>query len=221
MDTTLSLLIIVASYLIGSIPVAYLAGRILKGIDIRQYGSANVGASNVYQSVARWAVVPVGLAQIGLPMAGIGLAKGLDQPLGVQVLAGLAALLGAVGPVFLRFSGGRGVGASIGFMLMLTPLTLAVFTIVSLAGVALRSVPLAVGLGIAVAPLSSLVVDGPGEIAAGCLAMAVIVFAKRLLTNRGALPEGAAWRQVMLNRLLFDRDVRDRDEWVRRGLQQD
>jgi glycerol-3-phosphate acyltransferase PlsY len=62
--TAVSLLIIFASYLIGSIPIAYLAGRILKGIDIRRYGSANVGASNVYQSVARWAVVPVGVAQI-------------------------------------------------------------------------------------------------------------------------------------------------------------
>jgi glycerol-3-phosphate acyltransferase PlsY len=221
MDTAFSLLIILASYLIGSIPIAYLAGRILKGIDIRQYGSANVGASNVYQSVARWAVVPVGLAQIGLPMAGIGLAKALDQAPAVQALAGVAALLGAIWPVFLGFSGGRGITSSIGFMLMLTPITLVVFTAVSLVGVTLRSVPLAVGLGILVAPLSALVVDGPGAIAAGCLAMAVIVFAKRLLAKKGAPPEGLAWPEVMLNRLLFDRDVRDRDEWVRRGLHQD
>lgn len=220
-ETTVSLLIIFASYLIGSIPVAYLAGRILKGIDIRRYGSANVGASNVFQSVARWAVVPVGVAQIGLAMAAIGLAKAFDQALGVQVLAGLAALLGAVWSVYLGFGGGRGVGASIGFMLMLTPITLAVFTAVSLVGVALRSIPLAVGMGIAVAPLSALIFEGPGVIAAGCLAMAVIVFAKRLLTNERSLPEGPAWRQVMLNRLLFDRDVRNRDEWVRRGLRQD
>ena len=220
-ETTVSLLIIFASYLIGSIPIAYLAGRILKGIDIRRYGSANVGASNVYQSVARWAVVPVGVAQIGLAMAAIGLAKALDQALGVQVLAGVAALLGAVWSVYLGFGGGRGVGASIGFMLMLTPITLAVFTAISLVGVALRSIPLAVGLGIAVAPLSALIFDGPGEIAAGCLAMAVIVFAKRLLTNERSLPQGPARREVMLNRLLLDRDVRNRDEWVRRGLRQD
>jgi len=220
-ETAVSLLIIFASYLIGSIPIAYLAGRILKGIDIRRYGSANVGASNVYQSVARWAVVPVGVAQIGLAMAAIGLAKALDQALGVQVLAGVAALLGAVWSVYLGFSGGRGVGASIGFMLMLTPITLAVFTAVSLVGVALRSIPLAIGLGIAVAPLSALIFEGPGVIAAGCLAMAVIVFAKRLLTNERSLPEGPARREVMLNRLLFDRDVRNRDEWVRRSLRQD
>ena len=62
------MLVVAASYLIGAIPVAYVAGR-LKGIDIRQYGSANVGASNVYQSVARWAVVPVG---VGADCAGDG-----------------------------------------------------------------------------------------------------------------------------------------------------
>ncbi len=220
-ETAVSLLIVLASYLIGSIPVAYLAGRILKGIDIRRYGSANVGASNVYQTVARWAVVPVGIAQIGLAVAGIGLAKALDQALGMQVLAGTAALLGAVWSVFLGFSGGRGVGASIGFLLMLTPITLIVFTAISLAGVALRSIPLAVGLGIAMAPLSALIFDGPGAIAAGCLAMAGIVLTKRLLTNERSLPQGSGWRQVMLNRLLFDRDIRNRDQWVRRGLHQD
>ena len=220
-ETAVSLLVILTSYLIGSIPIAYLAGRILKGTDIRRYGSANVGASNVYRSVARWAVAPVGLAQIGLAMAAIGLAKALDEELGVQALAGLAALLGAVWSVYLGFSGGRGVGAAIGFMLMLTPMTLAVFTIVSLVGVALRSVPLAVGLGIAAAPLSALIFDGPGAIAAGCLAMAGIVLTKRLLTNERSLPQGPARREVLLNRLLFDRDVRDRDEWVRRGLRQD
>ncbi len=217
----MALLIILAAYLIGSIPVAYLAGRALKGIDIRQYGSANVGASNVYQSVARWAVVPVGVAQIGQAMAGIGLAKGLDQELGVQVLAGLAVLLGAAWSVFLVFSGGRGIATSIGFMLMFTPATLVVFTVVSLLGVAARSIPLAVGLGIAVAPLSALVFEGPGAIAAGCLGMAGIVFMKRLVANRGGSPAGLEWREVMLNRLLFDRDVRDRDTWVRRGLEED
>jgi glycerol-3-phosphate acyltransferase PlsY len=216
-----ALLIILVAYLIGSIPVGYLWGRALRGIDLRQYGSGNVGASNVYQAVARWAVVPVGLAQIGLAMAAIGLAKALDQELTVQVLAGLAAMLGAVWSVYLAFSGGRGIAASIGFMLMFTPITLAVFTVVSLLGVAARSIPLAVGLGIALAPLSALIVDGPGAIAAGCLGMAGIVFTKRLVANRGASPETREWREVLLNRLLFDRDVRDRDQWIRRGLGED
>ena len=210
-------LVVLAGYLIGAIPVAYIAGR-LKGIDIRRYGSANVGASNVYQSVAHWAVVPVGLAQIAMAMAGIGLAKLLDQDLSVQVAAGAAALVGACWSVYLRLAGGRGIGASIGFMLFLTPITLVVFIVVSTVGVFARNVPLGVGAAIAVAPLSSLVVDGPGAIALGCLCMAIIIFTKRLLGNPGVRAEGVSRREVLLNRLLFDRDIRNRDEWVRKGL---
>lgn len=67
------------------------------------------------------------------------------------------------------------------------------------------------------APLTSLVVDGPGAIALGCLCMAII-FIKRLLGNPGVRAKGVSWRDVMLNRLLFDRDIRNRDEWVRKGL---
>lgn len=212
-----ALLVVLAGYLVSAVPIAYIAGR-LKGIDIRRYGSANVGASNVYQSVARWAVVPVGLGQIALAMAGIGLAKLLDQDLGVQVAAGVAALVGACWSVYLRFAGGRGIGASIGFMLFLTPVTLAVFVVVSLAGVFARNAPLGVGAAIVVAPLSSLIIDGPGAIALGCACMAAIIFAKRVLGNPGVRAEGVPRRKVLLNRLLFDRDVRDRDEWVRKGL---
>jgi len=210
------ILVVLAAYLIGSIPIAYIFGRAIRGIDLRQYGSANVGASNVYQSVARWAVVPVGLLEIAQGMAGIMLAKFLDQDLGVQVAAGLAAITGQAWSVFLGFSGGRGIGPSIGFMLGLAPPVLAAFTVISLLGWPLHSFPLSVGVAIALTPLASLIADGAGPVAAGCLGMALIVFTKRLLTNRIGLPADQDWRDVLLNRLLFDRDVRDRDEWVRR-----
>jgi glycerol-3-phosphate acyltransferase PlsY len=216
-DTGVAIGVVAAGYLIGAIPVAYIAGR-LKGIDIRRYGSANVGASNVYQSVAHWAVVPVGIAQIAIAMAAIGLAKLVDQDLSVQVAAGVVALVGACWSIYLRFAGGRGIAASLGFMLYLTPITLGVFTVISMAGVFAKQVPLGVGLAIAAAPISSVIVDGPGPIALGCLCMALVIFTKRLLGNPGVRAEGVSRREVLLNRLLFDRDIRDRDEWVRKGL---
>jgi len=209
-------LVVLAAYLIGAIPIAYVFGRAIKGIDLREYGSANVGASNVYQSVARWAVVPVGLLEIGQGMAGIMLAKLLGQDLGLQVAAGLAAIMGQTWSVFLGFSGGRGIGPSVGFMLGLAPPVLAAFIVISLLGWPVRSFPLTVGVAIALTPLASLIIDGAGPVAAGCVGMAAIVFAKRLLTNRPGLPAEQDWRDVLLNRLLFDRDLRDRDEWVRR-----
>jgi glycerol-3-phosphate acyltransferase PlsY len=218
-----SAVIVVAAYLVGAIPVAYIFGRALKGIDLREYGSANVGASNVYRSVAGWAVVPVGLLEIAQGMAGVMLAKFLGQDLEVQVVAGLAAIAGQAWSVFLRFSGGRGIGPSIGFMLGLSPPVLATFIVISLLGWPLRSFPLTVGVAIGLTPLASAIIDGAGPVVAGCLGMALIVFAKRLLTNRiglpgqqAGLPEGQDWRDVLLNRLLFDRDLRERDAWVHR-----
>ena len=210
------ILVVLAAYLIGAIPIAYVFGRAIRGIDLRQYGSANVGASNVFQSVARWAVVPVGLLEIAQGMAGVMLAKFLGQDLGVQVAAGLAAVAGEAWSVFLGFNGGRGIGPSIGFMLGLAPPVLATFTVISLLGWPLHSFPLSVGVAIALAPLASLITGSANVVAVGCLGMALIVFAKRLLTNRIGLPADQDWRDVLLNRLLFDRDVRDRDEWVHR-----
>jgi len=132
------------------------------------------------------------------------------------VVAGLAAIAGQTWSVFLGFSGGRGIGPSIGFMLGLAPPVLAAFIVISLLGWPLRNFPLTVGVAIALTPLASLITDGAGPVAAGCLGMALIVFAKRLVTNRIGLPAEQDWRDVLLNRLLFDRDLRDRDEWVRR-----
>ncbi len=210
------ILLTVGSYLIGAVPVAYLAGRLLRGIDLRQYGSGNVGASNVFQSVAGWAVVPVGLIEIAQGMAGIGLAKLLDQDMAVQVVVGLAAIMGQTWSVYLGLTGGRGIGPSIGFMLYLAPPVLAAFTIVSLTGALVRSYPLTVGLGVGLSPIAALIAGSSSAVVAGCFGMAVIVFGKRLLTSRIGLPRGHDWRDVLLNRLLFDRDVRDRDAWVHR-----
>jgi glycerol-3-phosphate acyltransferase PlsY len=209
-------LLVLGSYLIGSIPVAYITGRLLKGIDIREHGSTNVGASNVWQSVAHWAVVPVGLLEIAQGMAGILIARGLDQGVEVQVLAGLAAIVGHNWSVYLLFTGGRGVGASIGFMLVLSPVALVAFTAISLLGVALRGVPVAIGLALTLTPLAALAMGQSAPIVVGCVGMAAIVLTKRVLTNRIAVPEGLDWKDVLLNRLLFDRDVRDRDAWLRR-----
>lgn len=212
--------IILGSYFIGGVPVAYLTGRVLRGIDLRQYGSRNVGASNIWQSVSRAAVVPVGLAEIAQGMAGILIAKATDQSLSVQVLAGLAALAGHNWSPYLRFSGGRGVGHAIGFMLMLSWAGLGTFIGVSLAGVAVRAIPQFVGLAIIAAPVAALVRGQAPEIVLGTVGMAAIIISKRLLTNRLTPPPGADLRHVLFNRLLYDRDTRERDPWVQRGQEE-
>ena len=209
----LNILIVLGSYLFGGIPVAYLTGKALRGVDIRERGSGNAGASNVWQTVSRGAVVPVGLAEIAQGALPILAAEALGAGRGVQALAGLAAVGGHNWSPFLRFSGGRGVAHAIGFMLVLSRPALVAFTAVSLAGVALRTVPQLVGLGVLSAPLAALAARQPAETVAGLWGVAGLIALKRALSNEPSLP---AW-DVLRNRLLYDRDTRERDAWVERG----
>jgi len=214
-----SILIVLVSYVIGAVPVAYLTARLLRGVDLRQYGSKNIGASNIFQAVSKAAVVPVGLAEIGQGMLGILIAKMADQDLSVQVAAGLAAIAGHNWSPFLRFSGGRGVAHAIGFMLVLWWPALGAFIGVALVGVARKAVPQFVLFAVLVTPFAAIVADQSLEIVAGLFAMAALLITKRLLTNDPSIPEGHVARDVLLSRLLYDRDTRERDEWVRRGIE--
>lgn len=210
---------VIAGYALGSVPVAYLAGRLRGGVDIRLYGSGNVGASNVWQSVSKALVVPVGLAQIGQGAGAVLVARALDGGDGVQVAAGLAAIVAHNWNPWLGLKGGRGVGLAMGFLIVLAPTdAFLAFVIVALAGVVLRAIPQGIALGLVAAPIAGAVADRPPAIVAGAGAIVVLVLLKRLLANGAPAPEDRSGR-VWLNRLVYDRDIRDREEWVRRGLE--
>jgi glycerol-3-phosphate acyltransferase PlsY len=207
--------IAVLSYLTGSVNVAYLTGRLLKGIDLREHGSGNIGASNVWQSVWKPAVVPVGLAEIGQGYAGPALAGATGTGEGAQALAGVAAVAGHNWSPLLGFAGGRGVSTAIGVMLAISKPALVAFTALALLGVVTKKVPQLVGLGIMAAPFAALAAGQRAPTVAGLASVAALVFAKRLLGN--APPRGGDTRPVLLNRLLYDRDTREREAWVARG----
>ncbi|MFZ5591078.1 MAG: glycerol-3-phosphate 1-O-acyltransferase PlsY [Bacillota bacterium] len=110
---------IVASYLIGSIPFGYLIAR-LYGTDIRQHGSGNIGATNVWRTLGP---IPGLLALLGDAAKGA-LAVYLGRKTGLQfadLMAGLAAMVGHAWPVYLRFKGGKIIATGTGVMLMLSP----------------------------------------------------------------------------------------------------
>jgi len=118
---------IVIGYLLGSIPSAYLAGRLRKGIDIREVGSKNMGAMNVFYQVGPMEAVLVTLADLGKGIAAILLMRGL---LGIPLnssfdfltgLTGAAAIMGHIFPVFLKFRGGKGAATAIGILIFLMP----------------------------------------------------------------------------------------------------
>ncbi len=211
---------IAASYAIGSIPVAWLTGR-LRGVDIREFGSGNAGASNIWQSVSKALVVPVGLTQIGQGLAGIMIAKAAGAETGVQVACGLAAIVAHNWNPWLRLQGGRGVGPAIGFLLALAPFdALPAFIVVAVLGVLARATPQGVGLALLAAPVAAYGGGADAAVVAGCGAAAALVLLKRLLANEPPEPQYAR-PGVWWNRLIYDRDIRDREAWVRRGLTRD
>jgi glycerol-3-phosphate acyltransferase PlsY len=204
---------IIAAYAVGSIPVAWLAGR-ASGVDVRERGSGNVGASNVFQSVSRWLVVPVGVAQIVQGCAAVMLARVVGGGDGLPVACGLAAVVANDWNPWLRFTGGRGIGATIGVLLALTPAGLAAFIAVAVAGVALRAIPQGVALGLIGAPVAAAIAGASSVVVAGAAILALIALAKRVLANGPPAP-GLPRPDVWLLRLLYDRDIADRDAWVR------
>ena len=114
-------LVLIAAYLIGSIPAAYLAGRMVKGIDIRQVGTRNMGAMNVFYEVGFIPGVLVLLTDIGKGALAIALAGFVGVPLIVQLLAGVSAVIGHSFPLWLRFHGGKGGATIIGILIYLMP----------------------------------------------------------------------------------------------------
>lgn len=117
-------LAIALAYLLGSIPSGYLAGR-LRGIDIREVGSKNVGATNVFRSLGKTIGVAVMLADIGKGIGAVAIAAALTDDPWPLVAAG-AAIVGHVLPVWLGFRGGKGVAVTAGVAIGLMPVAAAV-----------------------------------------------------------------------------------------------
>ncbi len=111
---------IVIGYLLGSIPSAYIAARLVKGRDIRQLGSGTVGSFNTYREVGARAGVAVAIADVGKGIAAVAIANqllGVAQPF--VLAAGLAAIVGHMWMPFLKFRGGMGMGTAVGVMAIL------------------------------------------------------------------------------------------------------
>jgi glycerol-3-phosphate acyltransferase PlsY len=127
---TADVLIVVAAYLLGSIPFGYVIPRVVRGDDVRRHGSGNVGATNVWRVYGRSLGLPVALLDVakGLVPTAIGLWLGGDW---VGVLAGAAAMVGHARPVYLGFSkGGKMVATAGGVALALAPVAALVCAVV-------------------------------------------------------------------------------------------
>lgn len=140
-------LILVAAYLLGSIPFGYLLVRWIKGVDVRTQGSGNIGMTNVWRVAgAKWGILTL-ILDIAKGALAVALARHFDPTNDlILVLTGLVALLGNIFSIFLNFKGGKGIGISVGvfFSLLWLP---------SLAGLIVFLIALAIGRMISVGSL--------------------------------------------------------------------
>ena len=214
-----------AAYLWGGIPTAYLVARFVSGIDIRDYGSGNVGASNAGTHLGAKTGVAIALFDlIGKGMLPVLLARWLNAEPAVQVAVGLAAMAGHNWSPYLRFTGGRGVGAAGGLLLAFGLWYEAVMVVVVIAGVG-KLVFKDTGLFTVFAMVGivafAVVLGRPPEILAMCVAIDALLIVKRLTANWERPSDAQPVIRTLLCRILLDRDVPKREEWTERTPTED
>lgn len=176
---------LVASYLLGAIPTSYLAGRIFRGIDLREHGSRNLGATNLYRVLGWRFAVPVGLLDAAKGLIPVLVfAPQVSSSELFALVCGLTAVVGHAFSVFVRFKGGKGVATAAGVMLGLTPAALGVAAAVWVALVYLTGyVSVASISAAAVFPVAVFVIDRPAR--AAMLWLDVAVAAGIIWLHRG------------------------------------
>jgi glycerol-3-phosphate acyltransferase PlsY len=213
-------LLSIATYLLGSVPAAYLAAKWSRGIDIRQYGTGNVGASNVLSVTSKWLAIPVTIFDIGKGALAIWIAQLLGLGAAQQVTVGIITVIGHNWPVFLRFQGGRGIFTTLGVITMLSPWLGLIITVIAYSLAPFRQLALGVLLALASVPVFSwflpqpLGVEERLPITLGFLVLFLVAVLKRLAVPRTPLSKSVPRGQLFINRLLLDRDIRDRKAWL-------
>ena len=135
---TLVVLIIVLAYLIGSIPTALWIGRATHGVDIREHGSKNAGATNTFRILGRkcgWIVLTIdvlkGLAASSLPLI-FAEDYSKNELLLFQISTSLVCIIGHIFPVFAQFRGGKGVASALGIIIGLNPVSACISVVIFL-----------------------------------------------------------------------------------------
>ena len=135
---TLVVLIIVLAYLIGSIPTALWIGRSTHGVDVREHGSKNAGATNTFRILGRkcgWIVLTIdvlkGLAASSLPLI-FAEDYSKNELLLFQISTSLVCIIGHIFPVFAQFRGGKGVASALGIIIGLNPVSACISVVIFL-----------------------------------------------------------------------------------------
>jgi glycerol-3-phosphate acyltransferase PlsY len=200
----LEALVVIIGYLLGSIPSAYIVGR-LKGMDIRDVGGGNPGALNAWRKIGRDAGIAVLLVDVAKGVGAVLIARWFGVPHIVVLVAGLAAVLGHDLPIFFGFKGGKGAATTMGVLLTLVPHQfLIAFGIGVVVILITRNVTLGMGIQFISLPLALWCFSYSGLLIGYSAALPLISGVRHLPTLREALATQSK------RDIIFDR-------WQRRG----
>lgn len=175
-STTLNILLIIISYLVGSIPFTLILGKHFKGIDIREHGSGNLGGTNAIRVLG---------VKVGLPAGFLDVVKSFVMVLIASIIGttisplyfGLAASVGHVYPIFAKFKGGKAVSTTMGAFVAIHPIIAIVTAIISFGIIKLTKF-VSIGstiFGILMV-LSLIIIDAPGELIPRVLLMLLVMY---------------------------------------------
>jgi glycerol-3-phosphate acyltransferase PlsY len=192
---------IVIGYLLGSISFAYIVTRLTKGTDIRQAGSGNAGALNVFREVGPAFGLAVLAGDLVKGILAVLIARWLGLPLMWICVAGFAAVAGHNWPCFLRFRGGRGAVTVMGVLIPLIPAQFAIGFGISVVVVMITSnIRLGI-IGMAFVPLVTWLFDKEPTLIFYSLALFLFLAIRTLAGLRGEMAKAGG-----KNGLIFDRD---------------
>ena len=213
--------LLIVAYLLGSVPAAYLVTKWRRGIDIRRYGSSNVGASNVFTVISKRWTIPVIIFDLFKGIFMVWLAQRLGLSVSQQIAVGMLIIIGHNWSFFLGFSGGRGILSSLGVIFIFSPIIGVIILVLAYSLAPFRMLPLGVFFGLISAPLLSWFLSEPLDIeerltvTLGFLVIAIVAFVRRLTVPRTSFTDQVSRKELIFYRILLDRDIRDRSTWIK------
>jgi glycerol-3-phosphate acyltransferase PlsY len=194
-------------YLIGGLPVGWLLVRWQRyGLDLRKFGTGNIGTSNVYRHAGIDVAVVVGPLQFAQGFGPVLAARLIGLPIDAVMLVGVCAVAGNGWPAYMRFNGGRGVAVATGAVAALSIAGLIALLMCYAWGAIRGRIALAVLVAFVLLPVVAFAFGGSSGwiLGTGCLAILVLLILRRLEgLPRDARVYGHFWRRAY-QRLIFD-----------------
>jgi len=208
------ILLLIAAYLIGSIPMAYLVVKYRYGVDIRRYGSHQSGATNLFRNFSKLWGLLVFFIDAGKGILLVWITSQLGMGIAQQVAVGIAVVVGHNWPIFLHFNAGRGLATTIGVAFFLLPVSIPGFLFCALFTLILGNSPLPLLVAVASLPITSALIGKPLELTLGLTLLFLMMVIRRLTAPKNERSRLVSTRELLVNRLFFDRDIKDGKAWM-------